>query len=394
MRTDVALQQRTCLAFNEWRRLRAKLLKLDEIVKNRNGLLMTGHEHTGKNGMSRSPLLGAVAAVGLASNDGRSQHALRQVIGRLEIVDVEETQEVRTVLAQASGKASIVGIGEALRGSDQGIQAIFQILSTLGEEGGGEGGFLSLQGQGGLQESGGLASKVQSSSRLTFLHLLQVGQQVAQAFLFEPVGQFAVIVGCETIGGEDPGEVRAQDVEDHITAAVDPDGVDGQVAMGKDPQPGSQRSDPPTGLIGVDHTALADRLQQLFVDGSCGASQRLVGLTPAAAADLQSKGIVEHFTDLAVGHPQAMLQIGGQRPGAWSDHHPRCPRRLRGLLRMARAYSPVASTAVAAVGHKMGGLHFHHRNIGHRLRRAHVDGSLSVPPHTPGSLPASLLCFR
>src|SRR5690606_11794148 len=122
------------------------------------------------------------------------------------------------------------------------------ILSTLGEEGGGEGGFLSLQGQGGLQESGGLASKVQSSSRLTFLHLLQVGQQVAQAFLFEPVGQFAVIVGCKTIGGEDPGEVRAQDVEDHIAAAVGPDGVDGQVTMGKNPQPGSQRSDPPTGL--------------------------------------------------------------------------------------------------------------------------------------------------
>jgi len=63
--------------------------------------------------MSRSPLLGAVAAVGLASNGGRSQHALRQVIGRLEIVDVKETQQVRTVLAQASGKASIVGIGEA-----------------------------------------------------------------------------------------------------------------------------------------------------------------------------------------------------------------------------------------------------------------------------------------
>src|SRR5690554_2219756 len=99
---------------------------------------MSSHEHTGENGMRHSPLLGAAAAVGLASNDGRSAHALRQVIGRLEVVDVKETQEVRTVLTQASGKASIVGIGEAPRGRDQGIQAIFQILSTLGEEGTGE----------------------------------------------------------------------------------------------------------------------------------------------------------------------------------------------------------------------------------------------------------------
>ena len=79
--------------------------------------------------MSHSPLLGTVAAVGLASNDSRSQHSLGQVVGRLEVLDVEETQEVRPVLAQASGKAGIVRIGEAPRGCDQGIQAVFEILA-------------------------------------------------------------------------------------------------------------------------------------------------------------------------------------------------------------------------------------------------------------------------
>ncbi len=227
--------------------------------------------------------------------------------------------------------------------------------------------FLSFQSQCFLQQAGGLAGKVQRSSGFGLVHLLQVFQQMAEAFLFEPVVQSAVIVGQEPIGGQDAGEVIAQDVEDHIAAAVGADGVDGEITMCEDPQPGRERADPPAGLIGIHDTTLPDGLQQFFIHGSSGASQLLIRLAPATAADLQPKGIVEHFTDLAIRDPQAMLQISRQRLRSGSHHHAGRPCGLRGLLGMLRAHPLMAVRAVPAVAHKVRGLHFHHWNIGDKL---------------------------
>ncbi len=222
--------------------------------------------------MSRCAVFCTVAAIGLASNDRWSEHALSQVVGGFESIDVKETQEVRPVLAQAFGKASIVRIGEAARCSNQAIQSLFEILCPLGEGAGGKCRFLSFQSQCFLQQAGGLAGKVQRSSGFGLVHLLQVFQQMAEAFLFEPVVQSAVIVGQEPIGGQDAGEVIAQDVEDHIAAAVGADGVDGEITMCEDPQPGRERADPPAGLIGIHDTTLPDGLQQFFIHGSSGAA--------------------------------------------------------------------------------------------------------------------------
>ena len=89
------------------------LLELDEVVKDRNGLLMTSHEDTGKNGMSLSAILGPVATVRLTSDHGGSQHAFRQVVGRFEVLDIQEAQEMRSMPTQSFGEAGIVRIGEA-----------------------------------------------------------------------------------------------------------------------------------------------------------------------------------------------------------------------------------------------------------------------------------------
>jgi hypothetical protein len=62
-----------------------------------------------------------------------------------------------------------------------------------------------------------------------------------------------------------------------------------------------------------------------------------------------------------------MLEVGRQGFGPRSHHHTGGSRGKRGLFRMLRAYPPVAGAAVAAVGHKVGGLHFHHRNVGDEL---------------------------
>ena len=183
-------------------------------------MLVTGNENTGENGMSSGTALGAVTTIGLASNDRRSKHALGQIVGGIHLIDVEETQEMRSISAQAFCKAGIVRIGEASRGGDQCIQARFEGTSTLREGARGQGRFLAFEDQGFLQQAGGLAGELQRSSGLGLVHLLEIFQQMAQAFLFEPVTQSAVVVGQEPIGGQDTCKVGSQDVEDHITAAV------------------------------------------------------------------------------------------------------------------------------------------------------------------------------
>ena len=55
----------------------------------------------------------AVTAVGFTRDDRRAQHALRQIVGGFQLVDMQETQEMRTMFPQAFGKAGILPIGEA-----------------------------------------------------------------------------------------------------------------------------------------------------------------------------------------------------------------------------------------------------------------------------------------
>jgi hypothetical protein len=79
--------------------------------------------------------------------------------------------------------------------------------------------------------------------------------------------------------------------------------------MSKDPQPGGERPDPPAGFIHIHDAALADGFQQFFIDRLGGASQFLICLAPATAADRETKGVVEDFTDFAIRDPQAVLRM-------------------------------------------------------------------------------------
>jgi hypothetical protein len=326
-------------------------------------MLMTGHQNTRQNGMGRRTASRAVAAIGFAGDDCGSQHALGQIVGCLQVLDIQEAQKMRTVLTQAFGKASVLGIRETAGGCDQSIQASLQLAGLLGESTRREAGLLSLQAQRFLQESGCLASEVQGSARLGFVHVLEISEQMTDTFLLEPVLQSAVVIGQAAIRGQDALEVRAQDIEDHIAAAIISDGIDGDVAMGEDPQPGRERADPPTGLIRIDHAALPNSIQQFCVHWASRVSQLLIRLAPAAPADLQAKRIVEHFTHFAIRDAQTMLEVGGQRFGTGSDHDRGRTGRLRALFGMLRAYSFLTGPTVATVGHKARRLHFHHRNV-------------------------------
>jgi len=161
-------------------------------------MLTTRNQDTRQNGMGRRTAAGAIAAIGFAGDDRWTQHALRQIVGGIQRIDIQEAQQVRTMFAQAFGKAGIVTIREAALGSDQDIQEKLQVLGALEEGEGIQAGFLGFQGQCCLQEHGHLAGKVQGSSTFALLHLFQVAQQVAHTFLLEPGFEFPIIAPTDT----------------------------------------------------------------------------------------------------------------------------------------------------------------------------------------------------
>ena len=76
-------------------------------------MLTTGNQDTRQNGMGSGTTAVAVATVGLAGDDRRSQHTFCQIVGGFQIIDIQEAQQMRTVLPQTFGKAGIVTIREA-----------------------------------------------------------------------------------------------------------------------------------------------------------------------------------------------------------------------------------------------------------------------------------------
>ena len=85
-------------------------------------MLTTGNQDTRQNGMGHCTAAVAITTVGLARDDRRAQHALRQIVGGLQLVDIQEAQQMRTMFTQAFGKAGIITIGEAAVRCDQDIQ--------------------------------------------------------------------------------------------------------------------------------------------------------------------------------------------------------------------------------------------------------------------------------
>ena len=142
----------------------------------------------------------------------------------------------------------------------------FQFLSSLLKREGIQAVFLGFQRQRLLQDNRHLAGKVQSPPTLACFHLLEVFQQMPDTFLFEPRLQFPIIVSHIAIRSQDALELLTQNIDHGITAAIIADGIHGHFSMREDPQPGCQRADPPTGLVRIDDTALADHFNQFFID--------------------------------------------------------------------------------------------------------------------------------
>ena len=82
-------------------------------------MLTTSNQNTRQNSMSSSAWFGTVATVCLARDNRWSKHALRQIIRGIQLVDIQEAQQMRTMLSQALGEASVVAITHPALRSDQ-----------------------------------------------------------------------------------------------------------------------------------------------------------------------------------------------------------------------------------------------------------------------------------
>lgn len=94
-------------------------------------MLTTGHQDTRQDRMSSRTRSGAVATVCLARDDRRTEHALGQIIRGIQFVDIQETQQMRTMLSQALGKAVVIPITQSAFRSDQCVQTCPQSFCTL-----------------------------------------------------------------------------------------------------------------------------------------------------------------------------------------------------------------------------------------------------------------------
>ena len=102
---------------------------------------MAGDQDTRQDSMGLCARLGAVTAIRFARDDGGSDHPFGLVIGGVQTVDVEETQQVRAVFSQAPGKAGIVLVRQPTLRGNQLIQSGFQVLARCAKVKGSRFGF-------------------------------------------------------------------------------------------------------------------------------------------------------------------------------------------------------------------------------------------------------------
>jgi len=95
-------------------------------------MLTTGHQNAAQNSMGFRSVTGPIAPIGFAGDDGRPQHVLGQVIGGVQFIHIQETQQMGAMFAQAFGKTGIIGVFQPALRDDQGIQLRFQGLGSLG----------------------------------------------------------------------------------------------------------------------------------------------------------------------------------------------------------------------------------------------------------------------
>src|ERR1019366_7039019 len=121
-------------------------------------------------------------------------------------------------------------------------------------------------------------------------------------------------VSTETINNEIAIKVRSKNFLRHLMATgafARPNRIDRDVFVGKNPEPGVDRTDPPTRFVGVNDVATTQRIDQQVVRRLGEFGQSLLGTHQGGRRYVQVAVGVEKIGDLAIRNAEAMFEFGG-----------------------------------------------------------------------------------
>jgi hypothetical protein len=255
-----------------------------------------------------------VAAADLAGDHRRPQHSLGLIVGRRHRRIAQENQPfvamVGEVLAQSAhlgterfetgvavhepGFKTIVDFRDAPR-----VAVGRQLFATLG------------QIDGFLQERAEFEQGFLLRTRGGVTHFVEASEQMAVAL---PFGVLQNVVGLEAVDDQVAVEVGTEDFLGNLVAAsarTASDGVDGQVLVGENPQPGIDGVDAPAGLVGMDDVAAAQGVEEQVIGGPGQVGEALLGPDQGGGTHLEITVGLQEIGDLAIRNAEAMLEFGG-----------------------------------------------------------------------------------
>src|ERR1035437_1173373 len=83
-------------------------LQADHVIQDRNIVLTTSHQYAGQNLVGLRSLFRPITAIRFSDNHRWAYLAFRMVIGGIQTIHIQETQQMRAMFAQTSGKTEII----------------------------------------------------------------------------------------------------------------------------------------------------------------------------------------------------------------------------------------------------------------------------------------------
>src|SRR5271166_722589 len=161
-------------------------------------------------------------------------------------------------------------------------------------------------------------------------------------------------IGGEAIDDEPAVEIGAENGFGHFVAAALPDGVDGNVLVTEDPEPGIEATNPPAGLVGMDDVGPTQSIDEQVVSGTCQVGQALLSADQRGRANGEITIGGEEVTDLAIRDTEAMFEFRGHGQGDGADGVTGSADGVGDLLGMAALAAQAADRTVAGLDVELG----------------------------------------
>jgi len=205
---------------------------------------------------------------------------------------------------------------------------------------------------------------------LTALSLEHLGAPTEQVRVALSEGATERRVHGPAVDHQGAAEGLPEDRVRHVTAAAQPDGVDGDpLRGGEHPEPRLLRraGDVPPRLIPVHDGAPAQVPDERFIRRLTALRDALTGTRQRPRADREVEAEHQHLDDLGVGHADPLLEVDAHRQHLRPEHHRGRALRGRGLFRVPAVHPPAAALAAAVVVDVLRHVRLHPRDVDHVL---------------------------